>query len=230
MKKLYICGDSFACLDPESTILPWPQILKDKIKESWNVTNLSMVCASNLNIRMQIDNAIENNADFIIVLFTSSLRGNGRLTDNSPTANLLDNFFKIGQYNKNKNLACWSYGSLNLTCVLPKDKIKILKEYYAQIFDLGVEVYQNQCVIESTLFKLVNSQCAFLFDQGGFENPLFNGHKEYFKEFDPYRSQYNLWTMHGKRQVIHRPYFHIIDQDLHDLIANYYYQELCRIS
>jgi hypothetical protein len=226
VKTLYICGDSFASTDSESAIVPWPEQLADKLKGVWSVTNLSMVCASNLTIRMQVDQALENNADFIIVLFTSSVRDHGVKSDYPPGSQLLDDFSQIGQDHSNKRLACWSYHSLDSTCIMPAKKIQILKDFYTHIFDIDVAIYQNQCIIESTLHQLVNSQTTFLFDQGGFENLKFGSTKPYFAEFEKYRSQYNLWSL-STSTMQHRPYFHITDQSMHNRIAEYYHQQIC---
>ena len=226
MKSLYICGDSFASSDLDSAIVPWPERLAEKVKVSWTVTNLSMICASNLIIRMQVDKALENKADFVIVLFTSSVRDHGVKSDYPSVKNLLDNFSMIGQDHSKKRLASWSYHSLDATCIMPAEKIQILKDFYTHIFDIDIAIYQNKCIIESTLQQLVNSQTTFLFDQGGFENSKFSGTKTYFTEFEKYRSLYNLWSL-STTTVQHRPYFHITDQSTHNKIAEYYYQQIC---
>ncbi len=62
---IYVCGDSFAASDKQSTITPWHEQLE--------CVNLSQVCATNLQISQQVDHAIEH-ASFIIVLFTTCVR------------------------------------------------------------------------------------------------------------------------------------------------------------
>ena len=226
MKKLYICGDSFACNDPDSSITPWHQLLTNELKNHWIVNNLSLICASNLNIRMQVDKAVEDHADFVIVLFTSSVRGHGRISTQESIDNLLNNFYRVEKDDDKKQLGCWSYHSLDTNCVMPKNKTSILKSFFTEIFDLNLAIYENQCIIESSLHKLKSNQVEFLFDQGGFENPFFGGDKTYFEEFNNYRSQLNLWTLYGS-PIVYRPYFHITDQLIHNDIANYYKQVLC---
>lgn len=226
MKKLYICGDSFGCKDSEYQIIPWHQLLTDKLKESWTVTNLSLICASNLHIRMQIDRAIENQADYVIVLFTSSVRGQGRLNDQVSNTNLLDSFYRVENIdNLDKYLGCWSYHSLDTNSGMQYDKKQILKNFFTEIFDLNLSIYENQCIIESALYKLKSKQMPFLFDQGGFENPMFGGNKLYFNEFNNHRSKLNLWNLHGL-PMVYRPYFHIKDQSIHNDVAEYYYEKI----
>ena len=62
---IYICGDSFAASDKQSTIIPWHEQLE--------CVNLSRVCATNLQISQQVDHAIEH-ASFIVALFTTCVR------------------------------------------------------------------------------------------------------------------------------------------------------------
>ena len=66
---IYVCGDSFAVPDLEYGPC-WVDLLQQKLP----VKTLAQVCASNLMISMQVDNAIKNNAQGIIVLFTASTR------------------------------------------------------------------------------------------------------------------------------------------------------------
>jgi hypothetical protein len=71
----------------------------------------------------------------------------------------------------------------------------------------------------------VDSKIPFLFDQGGFEHSKFGGStKLYFKKFDQYRSQVNLWD-HGNT-ALYRPYYHITDPDIHKSVADYYIKEI----
>ena len=91
------------------------------------------------------------------------------------------------------------------------------------IVDLDLEIYRNKCIIESVLQRLTDSNIPFLFDQGGFEHTKFGATSEYFKAWDFNRSKYNLWD-HGDSKL-HRPYFHIADQNTHNEIAEYYSEQ-----
>jgi hypothetical protein len=228
MKTVYICGDSFGCPDPDSTINPWMEIL-NQLLETWQIINLSTVCASNLHIRLQVDTAISNRADFIIMLATSCTRGHGRIGNVSKSQdNLLDRFFKINQdaqTSKEKDLTCYSLNSLDSTCVLESNQIDAVKNFYDKVFDLELEIYQNKCIIESTLYTMRQHQVPFIFDQGGFENPKFytenNINKHYFSTFIENLSEINLWSL-CVNKMQHRPYFHITDQAIHQQVAEYY--------
>jgi len=227
LKTVYICGDSFGCPSLGWPFPPWPEILQKNLKNSYQVINLSMSCASNLVIRMQVDRAIVAGADFIILQCTSSTRNQGQLGVKKSHEDLLDRFIKIGEQDSEKNsrdLACYSLHSLNETCVFSSDYQHAIAEYQSRLFDLDLEIYHNQCIIESTLHKLVNSGTKFLFDQGGFENPIFGDikAKKYFSEFDQYRSDINHWTVDAQMSKSNPHHFHIMDHNIHIQIANYY--------
>lgn len=189
-KSVYICGDSFYCSDQESIIVPW--------HEQFERTSLAQVCASNLLISLQVEQAIEKQADFIIVGFTSSLRSELMFED---------------------KLVPFSWLSLDETTPFDQTTINNLKQLFNNI-DLDTEVKRNKLVIEATLQKLVDSKIAFLFDQGGFEHKSYEGVGEYFTKYDQYRSRVCLWDHADVRT--HRPYFHITDQTIHTQIADYY--------
>ncbi len=228
MKTLYICGDSFAVADKECEIIPWFELLANSLGSNWTVVNQSIVCASNLHIRLQVQSAIDNRANFVILLSTSSARGEGRLYDRLDThGHILDRFVNIGvSQSKQKEFGCYSYNSLDETCMFEPQQVESLKNFRDDIFDLELAIYNNQFIIESGLHALQNSSIPFVFDQGGFEHPKFSGSKQqYFKSFANYRSEFNLWS-YVKHPMSHRPYFHITDQSIHHSIAEYYFSKI----
>jgi len=188
----YICGDSFGASDKKSNIIPWHEQIECR--------NLSRVIASNLMISRQVDTAIQENAEFIIVLFTTSARFEHYSGPYQPQA--LEN------------------SNLN-----QKEK-DIISQWTRHFFNLELEIYKNKCIIESTLQRLVNSKIPFLFDQGGFEHKKWGVSKTYFENYDQYRSKYNLWD-HGKTEHL-RPFFHITNQDIHNEIAGYYQEQITK--
>lgn len=188
--SVYTCGDSFHCSDQESTIVPW--------HEQFECTSLGRVCASNLLISLQVEQAIKKQADFIIVGFTSSLRS---------------------ELMFDGELVPFSWLSLDETTPFDQATLDNLKQLFDQI-DLDTEVKRNQLIIEATLQKLVDSGIPFLFDQGGFEHKSYGGVGEYFTKYDQYRSRVCLWDHADNRRL--RPYFHITNQTIHTQIADYY--------
>lgn len=217
MKSIYICGDSFGSTDPEYGNYCWVDVLTQQLDKQATVTNLSMVNASNLVISLQVDRAIAAKPDFIICLCTSSVRTASVIApDNSE---LLDRFY-------NKTLVSYSIATVDERApALGRDQVNRIKAYHAEFFDLDLSIYESQCIIENTLHKLVNSGISFRYDQGGFEHPRFGGKiNYYFKEFQRYCSQYNLWDYALVNQ--YRPYFHITDPAVHQMIAEYYIKQL----
>jgi len=229
MKHVYICGDSFGCPDLSWDIDPWPVILARLLGAEYTVTNLSISCASNLLIRMQVDRAVAQGADYVIMLATTCTRGQGRVRESGGVHdNIYDRFVRIGSpdsQNIYRDLACYSIPSLDETCVFSAADVRSIRDYHARLFDLDLAIYENQCVIESSLHALARNHIPFVFDQGGFENPIFGNVKSnnYFAEFVQHRSQINQWTLcHGLPKSL-RPHLHIVDPDIHKTIAQYFH-------
>ena len=191
-QSVYICGDSFCASD-----LDYPEITPWH-EQVEGAISLGRVCASNLLIAQQVNKAIRSDADFIIVEFTSSLRSE---------------LLWKGE------VVPFSWLSLDDTTPFDDKTLTMLKQKFEYV-DLNTEIERNKLIINATLTNLASSDIPFLFDQGGFEHPSYGGVGTYFKEFDEYRSKYCLWDYADKRT--HRPYFHIEDQSIHDMIADYY--------
>lgn len=198
-KHVYICGDSFCVPDPEYGAC-WVDYLADQ----FNVVNLACLAATNLMISMQVDQAINMQPDFIIVQGTACTRN---------------------QLRHNGELVPYSYHTMKtIVDILDKRQIDLLKQYYVEFFDMETAVYENQCIVENTLQKLVDSKIPFLFDQGGFEHHSYGTTTKYFERFDQYRSRINLWDHATTRN--YRPYYHIENSAVHRAVADYYIKEI----
>jgi len=193
---IYICGDSFCSSDPDyPEITPWHELIS-------NSKTLAFNCASNLLISQQVNTAIAQKPDFIIVGFTSSLRSE-LLWENKVTP--------------------FSWLSLDDTTPFDQLTLTALRGIFEKI-DLSTEIKRNELIIEATLQRLVDSGIPFLFDQGGFEHPSYGGSNTYFTKFKQYQSNYCLWDYADRGY--HRPYFHIEDQAIHTQIADYYIKKI----
>lgn len=232
MKKIYICGDSFGCPDFGWEFDPWPVILQNLLGNDYQLINLSISCASNFLIRVQVDRAITESADFVILLGTSSTREQGKVKDRPAHYNeIYDRFRKINQLDPdrlNRDLACYSMVSLNDTCEFDPKDVAVLREYYSVVFDLDLEIQKNHYIIESSLYTLREHGVPFLFDQGGFENPIFGKvrDKKYFSNFAQHKTLINQWTLASTLPDSNRYHFHIVDRPTHQHIASYYYQNI----
>lgn len=231
-KKIYICGDSFGCPPLGWHIDTWPELLAKQLGADFSIINLSISCASNLLIRIQVDRAIQQKADFVIVLATSCTRSQGstKRTETKHT-DIYDRFAKVGEKDPafdSRDLACYSIMSLDETCVFSHDDISCIKNYQSRFFDLNLAIVENQYLIESSLAALEHSRIPFLFDQGGFENPMFGDTRssEYFSRFSQYKSELNQWSEYSKLGASGVPHLHIVDQSVHEKIAGYYCQEI----
>ena len=216
---IYVCGDSFNTSDKDYPNQSW----YDKFSTLVNsVTNLSIVCASNLLISLQVDCAIKQKASFIIVSFTSVTRSEVCYTTDRKTDNLLDRFYSLTcEDNTDRDLTSYTIWAPNHARALTKEQQKLVEKYNKEFFDLDLAIYKDHIIIDHTLQKLKSSGIPFLFDQGGFEHPSYStANNKYFTEYDQYRSLYNLWDYVPVRSL--RPYFHITDPNLNNKIAQYY--------
>jgi len=196
-----VCGDSFCVPDPEYGLM-WADLLSMHCE----LRNYSECTSTNLLIARQVDQALKDGADFVIVHFSSCTRG--------------EKLHK-GQY------VPFSYHTATQeTTPFDSNALRILKEYYTEFFDLDLAIYQNSIIIEHTLHKLANSGRPFRFDQGGFEHSSYGGTGEYFAQYAQYRSRYNLWDHADVRMF--RPYYHITNSDIHKQVAEYYCQEIAK--
>lgn len=199
MKQIYVCGDSFCVPDPE-----YGPCWVDLLAQQRTVINLAQVSATNMLISQQVDQAIAESADFVIVQGTSCTRSETR---------------------HNGQVVPYSFLTANAATTKFDDRqLRIIREYYTEFFDLDLAIYHNQCIIQNTLQKLADSDIPFRFDQGGFEHPKFGAARsDYFAKFNSYRSVVNLWDYADTRD--YRPYYHIRDAEVHQRIAQYYIKE-----
>ena len=196
-----VCGDSFCVPDPD-----YGPMWADLLAADCEVRNYSERTATNLLIARQVDQAIEDSAEFIIVHFTSCTRGEK---------------LHAGRY------VPFSYHTASkITTPFDSNALRILKEYYTEFFDLDLAIYQNAITIEHTLQKLVQSGRPFRFDQGGFEHSSYGGTGQYFAQYAQYRSRYNLWDHADTRKF--RPYYHVTHSHIHQQVAKYYVQEIAK--
>ena len=220
MKKIYICGDSFGSYDPDYPGLSWHEKLEKKLSPQFKIINFSKVCASNLMISLQVDKAIKEQANFVIVMGTSVLRDEVKLNDTESDLELVDRFVDITSNNNLDTQNLISYTMLNINQDFLSNAHNTLA-LYNKLKDLNLLIYKDQCIIENTLQKLVDSNIPFIFDQGGFENLQYGAIKNsYFEKFKKYQSKKNLWNYCHNRPF--RPYYHLIDNNITDEIAQYY--------
>lgn len=229
MKTVYICGDSFSSTDPEYPGLHWTEKLANSLKNEFKVVNLSRPGSSNFFIRVQVDRAIENNADYVIFHGTTSTRDEISFRDKKYSSNLFDRFVHLTELdNSQKDLSCYSYHSIDHTTLFNEQQLDFLKKYYLNFVDLDIMIKKNQYLIESTLSTLVQSNIPFKFDQGGFEHPKFGNvlNTKYFLYYQKYFSKINLWDYADTK--LKSPLCHVVDDRIHLDVAKYYSNEIIK--
>ena len=209
--NIYICGDSFCTSDPEYGA-SWVDLLQENLPEHC-VINLAKPAASNLYISLQVDYAINAAADYIIAAGTSVTRNEVAVTTSATP--LLQRFV-------DEELVAYSILSIPKHFDFTAEQQRLLKEYHTEFFDLSLAIYRDCCLIENTLQRLVDSNIKFKFDRGGFEHPKFGMplRPDYFNRYAEHLSQINLWDYPITTE--RRPYYHIVDLDVHQDVANYY--------
>jgi hypothetical protein len=226
MKTVYICGDSFAVADTIYLEKYWVDLLQDQLGADIKIQNLGRVSASNLHIAMQVEHALQCQADFVIVLATSSLRTDVSLGIPDSSLCLLERYVNLTQPNCKNGLVSTSISYLKNNNIFSKQQAALLQQFYAEFADVEVEVFKSKLIIEATLHKLKASGTPFLFDRGGFEHPNFAGSKtQYFSDYREFFSDINLWD-HVTLPMPLRPYYHITDVTVHQTVADYYCQKI----
>ena len=226
-KKIFLCGASDCFLDPDFPGLSWMEKLQNLLPE-YTVETLALEGASNFHIRLQIDRALSQGADYLIVNFTSSARQDFKIREDDAERDLIDRFYRYHLSNNDHALACFNPASMDRVPFISWWQKKVIGAFYRECFDLDLAIQLNYYLIQGALDQLIQQKVPFKFSQGGFEHPSFisSPSKYNFNNYQRYQSNYNLWDCdidYTKR----RPYFHITDPAVTDQIADYYAKEIC---
>lgn len=175
MKKLVTCGDSYMSLDtPPGEITSFLQLYAEH-KNFYHVS-LARAGATCLAIRLQIDNAIEHGADFVIVGCTSSDRMDIMVPGEKPSfykiqlANILYKGYKsISEYNvRSKHVLVVSdvidnFLNKKHENLLSDHQRLAIKNYVADLHSDALKRQENYFVISDGLRKLQYRQIPFLY-------------------------------------------------------------------
>lgn len=214
MKTVYVCGDSFATPDPAYGPM-WVEILARQLEPDYQVVNKSTVSASNLLVAVQVDHAIKSQADYVIVLATTCTRN--QVLVQAPTRQDL-----MARFDQ-RELISYSIFRTYRSALNDADRQQV-HNFHRRYDDLELNIFRDYNILLGTLHRLTQSGIPFLFDQGGFEHPRFGGRGGYFAEFVPVLSKYNAWDY--STTVDERPYYHIQDTTIHELLARYYAEQI----
>ena len=214
MKQVYVCGDSFSTPDPEYGTV-WVDLLQHKLGADYSIVNNSSVAASNLLVAVQVDNAIKNHADFVIVLATACTRSEALVQPATDQA-------LMTRFNQHE-LVSYSVYRPYRSHLTARDQ-EAISDFHRRYTDLELNIFRDHCILLGILTRLQQAGIPFLFDQGGFEHPRFGGQAGYFDEFAAQRSALNVWD-YGTTQD-ERPYYHIKEATTHVRISDYYYTEI----
>jgi hypothetical protein len=230
MKNVYIVGASDSTPDPNFPGQCWTERLESMLPENFQLYNLAFPAASNFCIRLQIDRAIEQQADAIIINFTSSVRTEIEINNQNNQLPLLERFYK-------RNLLSLSRIQANSIDLLDDQSRRELIQYQTKFFNLDLAVQHNFYLIRGALLDLkLHNRTTFCYSLGGFEHPDYTNNFTPFyhnklKEFEPWQSKQNLWdyftdwrvkTHNIVRPNLSTPGFHIDNPATVNMLSEYY--------
>lgn len=211
MKTLYSLGCSFMSTDTQH--LDEPTFL-DRLADqrSWRHVNLARAGASNFNIRLQIQHAIDQQADYVIVGATSSDRVD--LVDMDPDYRSpirLEHIRNRGYHcaveqHVNDRHAFITSDTLNNLLEsrhtrLPEHRTQSLKSYVRDIHEPGLQAYKDYFLIKDGLRDLTRTGRPFVFIPG----PL---HYFDWKEFSD-----SVWTGTQPWDMPNGIYNHVVNHN-----------------
>lgn len=174
MSKLYVAGDSFACISVSQDIgCSWSELLAKEL--GCELVNLSRPGTSNESISIQIDYVSEKitKDDFLIVFLTDSFRK----TFPEPEANLsekhlleyhslhpMQNF--IGENIFDSDPALHVYTHLNA--------VDEFKNYFKTFYNYDYHKYIDTTLLTGALAKLKEKSDNFLVFAGGFDDEVYS--------------------------------------------------------
>lgn len=140
------------------------------IDKKLNYTNLAQGGASNFAIRMQIDQAISCNPDFMIIGATVSGRFEIPLGKFDHTK-LIDNYLDISEINVcNSNNETFQQSiefSTNINLINQNPDIHTAYKYYhSYLYDVDVDDFKNYYIIQSGLRLIESLQIPYIFIPG----------------------------------------------------------------
>lgn len=222
---IIIVGDSF-CTQDSKFSSSWTTKLQDYFGDK--LINLSYVGASNFGILLQIEKALTFSPNYVIFNSTSSVRHEISIrTQNKKKTSLLDRIVNIDVTDHTRDILSTTYFTANVLGQLNSSQEKEIVNYHKKYSDIDVEVLKNFYFIKYSLDLLIESNCNFIWSQGGFEHSNFNGSKLWnFEKYKKYHSRYNLWDYIDSQICNH----HIESQQTHNMIFDYYKEKIsdCR--
>lgn len=185
-KKIFICGDSFSCIDKRYPGAHWSEKLQCLLGETYQIINLARPGASNFLIYLQVIRAAESNASFVIVNATEPGRIELRkiLENTSLIDSINDRIARSGEYKQDQvlddRLTPLSDGSffsfsvqsfVNDSIGLPwqkmtKGRAESLKRYLADVFDFELAAYQDAAYLIAASSILRDSNIQFSWHPG----------------------------------------------------------------
>jgi hypothetical protein len=221
-KQLYICGDSFCGSDPTGSG-SWVNLLQ-KQHADLDIINLSSPAASNYLIYLQVKQAIESAADYVIYHATSSIRQEFVINTDSTYRDTVSRYWHMQHSDVKKPMVCVSWPNPQNTAagLLSDLQTKELQNFFNKYIDLTSLIEKNYVFIQHSLNLLDRSKVSnWIWSQGGFEHAGFGNVIPW--DFDTYRpreSIVNLWDYYDPKKK--KPYYHVDDPEVIETVCKHY--------
>jgi hypothetical protein len=135
---------------------------------------------------------------------------------------LLDRLYSPGKEIDTSDLISFPYAGVALYNKLSSNQEQIIKQYVSEFVDLDLIRQENFYLIKDALETLLQSGIKFSYSLGGFDHKSFCNESPYsFAKFKNFETPINLWN-HCNTQKDFRPWFHVLDKQIHIKLANYY--------
>lgn len=176
-KTLVVCGDSFAALDQDLPGSHFSELLANDL--DYRLVSLARAGLSNAAIRLQIDQAIKLQPDFIVYVATDHYRYEVPL--NSLYPNLDQRHYDLQNGIDNIDYSGWGtpaekdrdftkaslysvhYSKFESDSNLPVNFTDAWKKFFTTLNDEGWKEQTDHWIIESGVNCLIDSQIPFLF-------------------------------------------------------------------
>lgn len=169
--NIYSCGCSFMSVDPQYPGTHFSEIVA---RESNGILiTLARPGASNFYIGLQVEYAIKQRPELILVLFSNYdrielLSGTAPYRVDCGIENIQGNPVDHTQAGTVSNVIT-NFIDQRL---IDSDRKDALKAWFANIYDFGIRYHQDWFMCQGILHRLKNSGIPFVFNFGGMKYPL----------------------------------------------------------
>lgn len=156
--NIYSCGCSFMSLDSDYPGTHFTEIVSKQL--TGNLTSLARPGSSNFYIALQVDHAIQQRPDLILVLFTNYDRI--EILKPNQVYDVKQGYKEIGKTAMSNVITNYIDQSL-----VEEPKKDALKKWFGEVYDFGLAFHRDYYLCLGVLSRLEQSRIPFVFNFGG---------------------------------------------------------------